>query len=267
LAYGASECLKYDNEMSRVVDAIEYSSVADDNNATNAPPMSASLFPAGSYSFLTALTSMSTACSTNADAFRCYPYSLYSASSPDAGAAKFTWIITPQNSTNYVISAAPNPFATQFTNITMWMLDQGQSSERLTFNFTMALQSIPAVPLVTNSAATAVCWYNSTVMTATLWTRQRATYPANITSVPAPVNATNTFEPWPYAVDIREVQDAGPGVPDCRSLAGQPIGNFEVQSASNADICSCSYANFQLAANSSSTTNPSKREVLGGEGE
>jgi hypothetical protein len=222
--------------------------------------MPANLFPAGSWSITTALTSVATACTSNANAFRCYPYSTYSASSPDAAAAKFTWVIAPQESAQYSISSAPNPFAPQFSNVTMTLLDQDQSSERFTFNFTMSLQSVPAVPLTSGSDATAVCWYNSTLMTATLWTRQRATYPANITSVAVPVNAPSTFSPWPYAVEVRELQSAGPGIPDCRSLDGQTIGDFEISAGSNADICACSYANFQLVANSSSSRNPGKRD-------
>jgi hypothetical protein len=225
--------------------------------------MSADLFPAGSYSFMTALTSVSTACSTNPDTFRCYPFSTYSPSSPDAAAANFTWVIAPMNEVQYGISAAPNPFAPQFSNLTLTLLDRDQASERYTFNFTMSFQSVPIAPLTTGNDDTAVCWYNSTTMSATLWTRQRATYPANITAIPAPVAASSSFSPWPYAVEVRELQNAGPGVPDCRSLSGQPEGNFEVQNGSNADVCGCSYSNFQLEANSTSSTNPSRRQMFG----
>jgi hypothetical protein len=198
----------------------------------------------GSYSFNTALTKISTNCSSNPAAFTCYPHQTYLPSSPDTSLAIFSWTISSLNSYTYTISSSSNPFAPSFANITLILLDGNQYTERFTFSFTMAnLPIIPSTNLVPGQTSAATCYFNSTVLTATLWTRVRATYPANITSVAAPTNASASFAPWPFRADVVEVQKAGAGVPDCRDYQGRPLGDFETAGDGE---CGCWYSNYGL---------------------
>lgn len=228
------------------------------NNGGNTVPV----FPTGSYAFNTALHNTSTACTTDPSTFRCYPYTTF-AQSNTSSKAVFFWSITPNEGNAYSlyrISAAPNPFVPQFDNVDMQLLSQGQDDERFVFRFTMNAAIVPSPPLqgVGNSAV--MCYYNSTVMGATIYTRRRASYPVGLST---PVNNTSdgggsgsgsgSFDAWPYAVDVRQVATASAGVPDCRDAQGRPVGNFAVieQTGSNTQSsppssCSCSYQNYDL---------------------
>ncbi|KAH8682462.1 hypothetical protein BX600DRAFT_492499 [Xylariales sp. PMI_506] len=225
------------------------------------PPSSNLTFPAGSYTFTTALANVSTACTSNPDTFRCYPYSTYSAA-PAASTAQFFWTIAPANgeeaaaaassssssSSSYAITASNNPFVPQFSNVPLAFLDRGQPTERMTFNFTMNAAVIPAAPLDASGVA-ATCYFNGTVMSATIWTRLAATFPAaNLTfgsAVGAGAPASSSFADWPYAVEIAQVASAGLGVPDCRSAAdGSALGSFAL--APGSGDCECFYSNYEL---------------------
>ncbi|KAK8132449.1 hypothetical protein PG999_000622 [Apiospora kogelbergensis] len=215
------------------------------------------LFPAGSYAFTTALFDVTDDCTSNHKTFRCYPFKTYKQAKSDASATYF-WIITQVNSWAYQISAAPNPFVPQFTNLSLTQLDANQFNERLTFNFSMhGAAVIPTTALGSggtdntkngdNEAAT--CYYNNTLVTGTIWTRRPATFPANITTPVSSggngsaVTSSATFEPWPYAVQVvQSTRDA----PDCRDVDGNRVGAAFHPPQGRAGDCTCSYANFDL---------------------
>ena len=142
------------------------------------------------------------------------------------------------------------------------------------------------------TAEPAICWYNQTVVRGTVWTRLRATYPSDISDVPTPlINATNTFAPWPFRVELTleqtyEEDERGNGkkAPDCRDAQGRPVvfnGNNDngmkvagaararardMQIVDEADICRCSYTNYGLdtkSNNISSSGSPQRRESKG----
>lgn len=192
---------------------------------------------------------MSTACTSNPGTFRCYPYSTYDPSAPNASAATYHWIIAEGKHKNqYTISSSANPFAPAFSNVTLAVLNRDTYRERLVFNVTIPKPVVPAAgafaPGGDTSAAT--CWFNSTVLSATLWTRVRADYPAGIAAAAAPVNASATFDPWPFAVDVAETQAAGGDVPDCRDWQGRALGDVSV--GDGGGECSCAYSNFDSLA-------------------
>ncbi|KAK3942163.1 hypothetical protein QBC46DRAFT_448055 [Diplogelasinospora grovesii] len=223
------------------------------NQASTPALLPTGLFPAGSYAFTTALANVSTGCTSNPSTWSCYPFSTYSPSAPDLSATTFYWEIEPVTTYLYAISSSANPFAPTFTNVSLTLIDGNQYTERFAFNFTMAPKAVELSAQVGNDKnAKVTCWFNSTVMSATIWTRMRASYPANITEVAAPVNATNVFAPWPFAVEIKQVQDASNGVPDCRDAAGRPVGgdlrpNATTQAqGGTVTTCSCSYSNRNL---------------------
>ncbi|KAI0141629.1 hypothetical protein GGR57DRAFT_403173 [Xylariaceae sp. FL1272] len=209
-------------------------------------------FPAGSYSFITALANTSTACTTNSATFRCYPYTTYDPDSANSSMSTFLWTIA-ENTTNtsYGISSSQSPFQPTFGNISLDLLDANQDTERLTFELgSMMLQVIPVDPVTGDDGSTATsCYFNDTILSATIWTRKAGTYPMDLdTDVDNMGNGTHfseDFDPWPYAVQISQTAPAGVGVPDCRDSQGNEVGNFEIpQSAGD---CGCFYRNFDLA--------------------
>ncbi|KAI1267614.1 hypothetical protein F5Y18DRAFT_306923 [Xylariaceae sp. FL1019] len=225
---------------------------SDKSSSTQSPEQTQeTVFPAGSYSFITALANISTACTTNSATFRCYPYATYDASSANSSMATFLWTIA-ENTTNssYGISSSQNPFQPTFGNISMDFLDENQDTERLTFELgNMMLQVLPVDPVTGDDGSTAAsCYFNDTVLSATIWTRKAGTYPMDLdTSVDNMGNGTHIsedFDPWPYAVEISQTAAAGAGVPDCRDAQGNPVGNFEISHAGG--DCGCYYRNFDL---------------------
>jgi hypothetical protein len=217
---------------------------SSDSSSTDTIPSSQEhLFPAGSWSFTTALTAVSTDCTSNPATFSCFPGSVYSAGAPNASAALWHWTITPLNSYAYAISSSANPFAPVFDNVPLTLVDGNQYTERLVFNFTLALPTVPAIDLVPGQHSAATCTFRTTVLSATLWTRTRADYPASIAAVPEPKEASTNFAPWPFQVDIAEVQAPGAGVPECVDTRGATLGDF---SRAGGGSCGCWYANFDL---------------------
>jgi hypothetical protein len=150
-----------------------------------------------------------------------------------------------------VISAASNPFVPQFSNVTLSLLDSDLATERLTFNFPMNAAVVPSSPLNSSTNAAATCYFNHTVVSATLWTRKPAEYPRNLTSSVSSggngTHASTNFDNWPYAVQLAQVAGSGTGTPDCRDLSGRPVGSYELPVGTSGD-CSCSYSNFGLGS-------------------
>ncbi|CAK7209598.1 hypothetical protein SBRCBS47491_000497 [Sporothrix bragantina] len=236
-----------------------------DSSGSNSTPSEA--FPAGSYTFTVALTNVSTACTTNGYAFGCAPGSDHifspagSPASQNASAVTHAWVIagttsqstSGQTTTTYSVSSSSSSSSSSseepsFNNIHMTLLDAGLLSERLVFNFSMDLAYVPTNDLIAAQTSSATCYFNQTAFSATLWTKQRATFPPTISGVTAPVNASSTFSPWPFAVQIAEVQQAAPAIPDCVDYHGNSLGNFSAaigsdSSSDNSGVCGCWYSN------------------------
>ncbi|KAI3324491.1 hypothetical protein HD806DRAFT_47392 [Xylariaceae sp. AK1471] len=229
-----------------------------DGDSTSPAPDVPMLFPAGSYSFVTALWNTSTACTSNSATFRCYPFTTYDPSSPTSetdAMATFLWTIAARAGSTYDISTAPSPFVPQFNNISLNLIDGNQDSERLVFELgQMVLEVLPVEPITSDSSSgsgkATKCFFNDTVLSATIWTRKSAEYPTNLTtSVDNKGNGTHTsenFDPWPYAVEVSQVAGAGAGVPDCRDADGNQVGDFEIPRAAGGGDCGCWYRNFDL---------------------
>ncbi|KAB5578474.1 hypothetical protein GE09DRAFT_551944 [Coniochaeta sp. 2T2.1] len=176
------------------------------STATDPTPL-ATLFPAGNYTLTTALASLTTSCSSSPQTWRCYPYTLYSPSLPpssNASTATFFWTITPKTSWSYTISSTPNPFAPSFSDLPLTLHDPNQYTEHFTFNFSLRHSSVVEGQLTPSTTTTTMCWFNSTVMAVTLWTRMRADFPAGIEDVNVPVGGTGgdgSFATWPFRVE------------------------------------------------------------------
>lgn len=201
-------------------------------------------FPAGSYSFTTFLDSISTACTPNSATWQCYPYETYNESSSGSEAV-FNWDILPSDSSSggtsqYLISSSNNPFALTFTNATLSLINQGTVNEAYSFSVPMQKIVVPTVAL-TSDDATTECYYNHTMFEATLYTRKAKTYPAG-----SPKSSGQLYGPWPYAVQIEEIINAGPNVPECykviNGVKGDKVNIGIVPSARN--FCACLYQNY-----------------------
>lgn len=79
------------------------------------------------------------------------------------------------------------------------------------------------------AADAAICWFNETVVSATIWTRLPASYAGNVG-----MNATNStyardnngFAPWPFAVQVEKtVVGKGDGILECKDAAGNTIAS------------------------------------------
>jgi len=172
----------------------------------------------------------------------------------------------------------------------MTLLDANQYTERFTFSFVMAMTVVPLPATNSNdknngnrknggAADAAICWFNETVVSATIWTRLPASYAGNVG-----MNATNStyardnngFAPWPFAVQVEKtVVGKGDGILECKDAAGNTIASQyrervrgEATTVSTTTRkqeqhmrreeegrCECVYANFGLAKTTSQTLN------------
>ncbi|KAI5922050.1 hypothetical protein F4810DRAFT_303931 [Camillea tinctor] len=215
-------------------------SITTDNNEP--APL---LFPDGSYAFITALYDTSMACTSDPNTFRCFPSTVYNASqqqdntTADAAMTTFFWSIREaQDQGQYLISSsAPSEVLPQFSNITPALLDGNQDSERLAFELPMAIavQHVNVTAITAEPTIAATCYFNTTTIRATVWTRRPAEYhPRNSTT-------DGGVDPWPYAVEVEQLVGPGPDVPDCRDADGNRVGNLTAGGS-----CACRYRNFGL---------------------
>lgn len=177
--------------------------------------------------------------------------------------AIFNWIITAAvqpaaTGANYTISSTDNPFALNFSNVSMQLLDRGLDTERYTFSLPMNKTVIPSVA-ITNDNSMATCFYNTTIFKADLYTRLAKSYPPS----PAGTNSNSTaatstgrgdgnsatagFDPWPYAVRIEETIAGGADVPACYKTVNGNIGDRTTNGLGAKppdDVCSCLYKNW-----------------------
>ena len=218
---------------------------------------SAEPFPIGSYTFTTFLDTTSTNCTSNPASWKCEPSVTY-ATSPTNSQATFNWIISAANSSsnsrsNLTISSTNNPFAIDFSNATLILVDAGTDNERYTFTTTVQKAVYPSFNVR--------CYYNDTLFTADLYTSKPNSYPNNSTSAGATSSAAGAaatdgaagapaggaFADWNYAVDATQSIGGGVDVPACYSLNnGQPgdrvTSGYTMMPA--ADFCSCAYKNY-----------------------
>ncbi|KAF6803136.1 hypothetical protein CSOJ01_11107 [Colletotrichum sojae] len=214
------------------------------SSSTPEAPVPTGLFPAGSFAFNTALTNADTNCTSNPSTWRCFPYQTYSETSAAGGSdtnaslAVFFWTVTAKNSYQYEISSSSNPFAPQFTNVTMTLLDGNSYDERLVFNFSLP-KMVAASGDISSDDRAATCVFDDTAFRATLWTRRKG----NAAIGAADGNATvvtsgSKWADWPGEVEVVQIKTGGP---QCKDSDGNAINI-----AAGRGQCTCRYANFGL---------------------
>lgn len=233
---------------------------SNSNAASSAPsssssPSASGPFPIGSWTFTTFLDTVSANCTSNPSSWKCEPSVTY-ATSPTNAQAPFNWIISSADpdtnpnpdsgsstpNSNLTISSTDNPFAINFSNATLRLVDAGTPDERYTFSTMVQKAVFPTFNVK--------CFYNDTVFIADLYTSKANSYPTSKTnnndnsSTGAPGGA---FADWRFAMDAKQYIGGGVDVPACYSLVnGQPADHitsgYSVMPPEN--FCSCAYKNY-----------------------
>ena len=235
------------------------SNVATPAAASSTPSPKTAPFPIGSYTFATFLDTTSSNCTSNPQSWSCEPSVTY-ATSPTNSKAIFNWIISTAADSNsnpasdLLISSTDNPFAINFSNVSLVLRDNGTSNERYTFSTTVIKSTFPSLNVR--------CDYNDTLFTADLYTSKPKSYPTNsassasATSSAATAAATGSsagapaggkFANWIYAVDATQSIGGGVDVPACFQYSNGQLGDavtagYTVQPST--DFCSCAYKNY-----------------------
>jgi hypothetical protein len=151
------------------------------------------------------------------------------------------WIISPSSSgsSDYSISSTDNVFTIMFANKSMTLNDAGTDTEHYLFEFEMQNEIIPNGLLTSANVAT-TCYYNQTMFQGMLYTKMEKTYPANVTA--SATNTTEAFTPWPYAVKVEQIANAGSGTPTCVDTQGNEVGG-DYSVADTTQSCDCLYLN------------------------
>jgi hypothetical protein len=199
-------------------------------------------FPAGTYSFVSFLDTVQASCASNPNTWTCFPYTIYNSDASKA-LTTFNWIISGgAKSGTYQISSTNNPFAIDFQNSPLTMMDKGLDTERYHFQITMDKEVIPTVALTDDNAASK-CFFNSTTFTGYLYTKRAKDYP---TAAQTGVNAA--YPLWPFAVRAEQTVAGGANVPNCYKTVNGNIGDRITKNVTTGDpttLCSCLYKNWR----------------------
>lgn len=144
----------------------------------------------------------------------------------------------------------------------MALIDGNQYTERFRFSVPTPKAVSAEVEVEGGKKVVATCWYNSTVLSATIWTRVRAGYPANITAVKVPINGTTAgggngtaaWAQWPFAVEVTEKTGKGDRG-ECKDSSGAVVvplfrdGTRGGEAPQERAECGCWYKNFELDTN------------------
>ena len=203
-------------------------------------------FPIGKYTLNVHLDSVATDCTSNATTWKCFPYHTYD-ESPSESAATFIWIISPSapgSPTDLSISSTDDPFAPQFTNASLQLVDQGLQTERYQFNVSFDQMVAPL-----NNVH---CFYDGTTLEGNLYTRltqvfSNTSYTSTASSA-SPTSTPSSFvggqRNWPYAVNITQFIRGGADVPNCyRMYNGTRVEQLTqgLKPQASTDVCSCHY--------------------------
>ncbi|KAL8910973.1 MAG: hypothetical protein Q9171_003784 [Xanthocarpia ochracea] len=203
---------------------------------------SSSPFPAGSYTLTTYLSTVRTDCASRPTDWSCYPYHTYS-QSPSEALANFTWVITSPSPSKFAISSTPNPWSVNFDSTPLTIIDENTEEERYHFETVLDKITIPSIGIQ--------CYFNQTLLEGNLYTKKPRNYPSSSSS-PAeppsiPSSSNKEFQPWPYAIDIRQTVGGGQTIPQCFRMQDGGLGDritAEVTPKGEEEICSCEYKNF-----------------------
>lgn len=213
-------------------------SIENDTSVSN----STTTFPAGSYTFVTYLDRVQTDCSSQAQDWSCHPDHTF-AESPSQAMANFTWVVA-ESEDGFSISSTGNPFSIVFDSTMLMMLDPGTDDERYQFNTSLDKMTPPSIGVS--------CFFNDTTLEGHLYTKKPQNYPSSgkttlSAATASSLASTNDFQPWPYAVEIRQTIGGGQSVPECFRGQANRKGDRVVEGITPrpaSSMCSCDYKNF-----------------------
>ena len=212
-------------------------------------------FPIGAWTFTTYLLNTSTDCASTSASWTCPTGQLYS-QSPQNSQVLFQWVINSTSSSsndnqNLTIASTANPFVINFDPIPLILTDPGSPDERYTF-------TASGIQKATYPSGNVKCFFNTTSLTAHLYTRKTPTISlaspsssskpsATAPASPPAASAGGTYQPWLYAVDAVQSVPGGDDIPQCFEWDNGVIGaeitdGYEPKSAS--DECSCGWASW-----------------------
>ena len=221
-------------------------------------------FPLGEYSLITALRTVDTNCTSNPATWRCYPYTVFSASDSSTNTsslATFNWVVSNTSTTyatnttattpaqgipaNLTVSSTLNPFSISFSDqpLTYISSSSNATSPRYTFNFTMQKPVIPSSAITDNNAA-AECFFNQTIFSATMYLGAALTFPSEEL---AGMSGVGGYTPWPFAVEITQTSPGGQDVPACYETVNGAVGNRIINGLTpepTSSTCLCDYRNY-----------------------
>lgn len=201
---------------------------------TPTPAPDAPSFPAGSYSVSSFLTNVTTACTSNAATWLCYPYAIYADSAP-ASTAAWDWIIEPlDNTPDYAVSSTANVFSIVFSNATMSLEDEGLPSEHYAFSIAIPKTTKPREAL-TDANVQATCTFDDARLAAKLYTKAGGDAEASTGNMTV---QGQTYVPWPYRVDIVQTSGSGANAVACADARGESLGDFNLEAGQE---CRCLY--------------------------
>lgn len=229
------------------------SSSSSSTESSSSGSSAAPSYPIGSWSISTALKTQATNCTSISDTWSCLPYTTF-AQDPTLSKTIYNWDIAAKNPSNpsnesLVISSTPTDLLLTFSNATVAFVDQGLATERFTFSIMIPKIVNPVQTLATDTSVRTICYYNQTMLTASLYTRMPQTY-LNLSSSLTPLG-TNTRLPWTTAAEVDFSSPGGSSVPDCypsrNNAAGGPRITAGITAEPATSICMCGYMNYNLA--------------------
>ncbi|KAL8672015.1 MAG: hypothetical protein Q9168_003520 [Polycauliona sp. 1 TL-2023] len=205
--------------------------------APSASP-STDAFPAGSYTLTTYLSTVDTACVSQPTDWSCFPYHTYT-ESPSAAMANFTLVITSSSPSSFEISS-PSLFSFPFPSTPLQKINPGTDEEYYHFTTTFDTTTAPSIGIQ--------CQFNDTMLEGKLYTKKARNYPSPSPAEPSsPSSSADNFQPWPYAVDIRQTIGGGQNTPECFRVQATGLGDRITNGLTpkgEDEECSCEYKNF-----------------------
>jgi len=186
---------------------------------------------------VTFLNTVYTNCTSNAAAWNCYPYTVYS-DNPTQSQTTFNWMVTAGSTKGtYEISSAMNPFLLDFKSTPMVLKDEGNSTEHYWFQVTVD-KTVTPLHAISSDNSQSVCYYNGTSFTGYLYTKIASDNPQA-----SPTNGT--WPSWPYAVRAEQTMSGGSGVPTCYETNNGALGQeIQINSTDFGELCDCLYINY-----------------------
>ena len=194
-------------------------------------------FPLGQWTVGAVLVESNTACTSNPDAWRCYPYTVGGETIFDLTITNSSALHAP-NSTARAQAALPanltisssNAFAIPVSNQSMAYVapTENSTAARLEWSFQMAKTVMPDSDMMAGGEA-AHCTFPGTMLTGRLYLKAPRSTSEGIMSEGE----------WPYAVEIRQSMESSGEAIDCQGMRG---GSVSVRGAGG--TCDCVYRNY-----------------------